>query len=49
MKNESSNELTIERQYLPEIFSADLLEISKNDELPNLKPFVILVLWLKGF
>lgn len=40
MKKESVNELTIARQYLPEIFNADLLEISNDDGLPILKPFV---------
>ena len=41
MKKESVNELTINRKYLPEIFNADLLEISKNDGFPTLKPFVL--------
>lgn len=48
MKTESINELTIERQYLPEIFGADVLEISKDDGLPVLEPFVISYLLSKG-
>ncbi|MFX1575050.1 MAG: hypothetical protein ACFFB0_20120 [Promethearchaeota archaeon] len=35
------DKITIQRKYLPEIFSADLLEISKNDGIPALKPFVL--------
>ncbi len=37
MKKESVNEVTIGRKYLPEIFSADLLVISRDDGLPSLK------------
>ena len=37
MKEESVNELTIDRKYLPEILSIDLLNISKTDGLPILK------------
>ena len=48
MKKESTDAITIERQYLPEIFSADLLEISKHNGLPDLKPFVISYLKSKG-
>ena len=48
MKKESMNELTINRKYLPETLGADLLETSKDDGLPILKPFVILYLSSKG-
>ena len=48
MKKESVNELVIERKYLPEIFSADFLEISKDDGVPTLKPFVIISIMLYG-
>ena len=48
MKKENVNELTIERQYFPEIFSNDILEISKNDGLPNFKLFVIIGIMLYG-
>lgn len=40
MKKESVAELTIERKYLPEILSYDVLEIS-SDGLPTLKRFAI--------
>ncbi|MFX0036454.1 MAG: zinc ribbon domain-containing protein [Candidatus Hermodarchaeota archaeon] len=48
MKNNSINELTIERQYLPEIFGADVLKISKDDGLPVLGPYVMRYLFTKG-
>lgn len=48
MKKESVNELTIARKYLPEIFSADILDISKDDGLPILKPFAIQYFSSKG-
>ncbi|MFX1574263.1 MAG: hypothetical protein ACFFB0_16090 [Promethearchaeota archaeon] len=48
MEKESVNELTIERQYLPEIFSAELLEISQDDGLPIFKRSVTLYLWYNG-
>ena len=38
---EDLSQITIQRKYLPEIFTADLLEISKTDGLPILKSFVI--------
>ncbi|MFX1478041.1 MAG: roadblock/LC7 domain-containing protein [Promethearchaeota archaeon] len=44
---ESVNRLAIERKYLPEILSKDVLEISKNDGLPILKPFVLKYFLLK--
>lgn len=47
MKDNAVNELAIERKYLPEIFSADLLGFSQ-DGLPTLKPFVLKELFLKG-
>ncbi|GAH59076.1 unnamed protein product, partial [marine sediment metagenome] len=37
----------IQREYLPEIFSYDLLEISKDDGLPIIKQLVIGQFWLK--
>ena len=40
MKENSTEKLIIARKYLPEIFDAELLEISKLDGLPTLKPFV---------
>ncbi len=48
MKKEFVNELAIERQYFPEIFSDDYLEISKDDGLPTLKPFVTINIMLYG-
>ena len=36
MKENPDEELVIERQYLPEIIDEDLLEISRNDNLPIL-------------
>lgn len=48
MKKEFVNELTIERQYFPEIFSNDYLEISKDDGLPTLMPFVTIDIILYG-
>ncbi|MFX0037042.1 MAG: hypothetical protein ACFE9I_15535 [Candidatus Hermodarchaeota archaeon] len=48
MKKESINELTIERQYLSEIFNADLIELSKSDGIPIFKPFVIFYFMLRG-
>ncbi len=36
-----TRELSLSRKYLPEVFTADLLENSKADELPTFKPFVI--------
>lgn len=33
--------ITIQRKYLPEIFSSDLFKIFEIDGLPILKPFVI--------
>lgn len=38
---EDVSQITIQRKYLPEIFTADLLEISKINGLPILKSFVI--------
>ncbi|MFX1297843.1 MAG: hypothetical protein ACFFD2_23730 [Promethearchaeota archaeon] len=35
------NQITIQRKYLPEIFSADLIEISKTDGFPLIKSSVI--------
>jgi len=48
MKKEARDEITIQRQDLPEIFSAGLLQPSKHDNLPDLKPFVISNLKSKG-
>ena len=36
-----AKELTITREYLPEIFKADLLENSKTDGLPTFRPFTL--------
>jgi len=41
------DKITIQRQYLPEIFSADLLEISKNDGLPIINKYIIGLFWMK--
>ena len=40
MKKESVDELSFERQYLPEIIDKELLELSEDDGLPILKGFV---------
>ena len=40
MKKESVDEISFERQYLPEIFDKEILELSKDDGLPILKGFV---------
>jgi len=40
-KEQSTNKITIQRKYLQEIFSTELVEISENDGLPTLKSFVI--------
>jgi hypothetical protein len=48
MKNESVKELTIDRQYLPELFGLKSLEISKRDGLPIFEPFVKVYLHYKG-
>lgn len=40
MKKESISEVTLERQYLPEIIDNEALELSKDDGLPTLKRFV---------
>ncbi|MFW9971655.1 MAG: hypothetical protein ACFFDF_15780 [Candidatus Odinarchaeota archaeon] len=41
LHEQSVNQITIQRKYLPEIFSADLLKISEDDGLPILFPFVL--------
>ncbi|GAG11786.1 unnamed protein product, partial [marine sediment metagenome] len=48
MKKESIDEVTLERQYLPEVFDSEVLELSKDDGLPTLKPFILVYLGLKG-
>ena len=48
MKKESIDEVTLERQYLPEVFDSEVLELSKDDGLPTLKPFILAYLVLKG-
>jgi len=40
-RKQDQNQITIQRKYLPEIFSADLLGISEDDGLPILQPFVL--------
>jgi len=47
MQEESVNELTIQREYLPEIFSKDVLELS-DDGLPTLTGFILEYLKEKG-
>ncbi len=47
-KEQSVNQITIHRKYLPEIFDADLLEISDSDGLPTLKPLLVYYLWMDG-
>ncbi len=39
--NQDADQITIQRIYLSEFFSADLLEISKTVGYPVLKPFVL--------
>ncbi len=48
MREKSVDKLTIERKYLPEIFSTDIIDISKDGGLPILKPFVIEYFRSKG-
>jgi hypothetical protein len=48
MKKESIEEITLERQYLPEIFDDEVLELSKDDGLPTFKPFILPELGLNG-
>jgi len=48
MKENAVDELAIERKYLPEIFSANLLKLSK-DGLPTLKLFVLKEFYLMVF
>ncbi len=47
MRKESVNKLVITREYLPEIFSGDILEIA-NDGFPTLKSFAIRYFQLMG-
>jgi hypothetical protein len=42
------DKITIQREYLSEIFSKDLYQISKNDGFPYLKPLVLEYLLRKG-
>jgi predicted regulator of Ras-like GTPase activity (Roadblock/LC7/MglB family) len=49
MREKSANEFTLQRKYLPEIFSRDLLIISEDDGFPTLKPFIIQYFNLRGF
>lgn len=48
MKEQSVDELTIDRKYLPEIVNINLLEISKSDGLPIFKTIVLEYLKRKG-
>jgi len=41
IEEQDVDKITIQGQYLPEIFSHDLFEISKNDGFPTLKYFVL--------
>ena len=43
-----SDQITIQRQYLPEIFSNDLIDISENDGLPILKSSLLEYFQKKG-
>ena len=47
MEKEDMNEITINREYLPEIFNKGVLEIF-NDGFPTLKPFILEFLRKKG-
>ena len=47
-QEQNTDKITIQRQYLPEIFSSNLLEISKNDGLPIIKQFVLQSFRIKG-
>lgn len=49
MNKESTDEIAIDRKYLPEIFSANTLKISKDDGLPMLKSFIVGHLRKMGF
>ncbi len=49
MQERSVNELTLQREYLPEIFSVDLIKVSKDDGFPTLKSFLIQYFNLRGF
>ncbi len=47
-KEQSVNQITMHRKYLPEIFDGDLLEISDSDGLPTLKSVLVNHLWMNG-
>lgn len=47
-KEQSVNQITMHRKYLPEIFDADLLEISESDGLPTLKSGIVNHFWMRG-
>ena len=47
-KEQSVDKITVQRQYLLEIFDADLLEISKSDDLPALKQVVLDYFGVRG-
>ncbi len=47
-KEQSVNKITMHRKYLPEIFDADLLEISDSDGLPTLKSDIVSHFWMRG-
>jgi predicted regulator of Ras-like GTPase activity (Roadblock/LC7/MglB family) len=49
MRERATNEVSFERAYLSEIFSAELIKISKNDGLPTLKSFLMQYFNLRGF
>jgi hypothetical protein len=48
-KKEKTNHITIQRKYLPEIVTQDLLELSKADGLPVIKSFYIEFFEINGF
>jgi len=47
-KEQSVNQITMHRKYLPEIFDADLLENSDSDGLPTLKSDIVCHFWMRG-
>ena len=46
--DQNTDQITIQRKYLPEFITADLLEISEFDGLPVVKPFVLEYFQSKG-
>ena len=48
LEEQSVNKITIQKQYLPEIFDADLLEISNKDGFPKIKLILLVNFNRKG-